>query len=335
MRVVGRAVEGVDDEPFVAGTGDRRRLLPLGSPRPGTRRARPRRWRPHWPGRLRSPDRAAFSRSHREDRRTARVSSSAARWARSITKSSGSTLLLFGTRRLMFRRAYRTRLDRILAAVEIPAIGLWLGALCGFAFIFAPAAFHAGPRRHAIRKPDHRQPARSRRRRRRLRRHRNRRRARALVRCRRSHQRHRPRGAHRGGVAPGGLRNVRDRAGDGHDRRRPLGGICRPAPALDGGVRRRRRSARWRPWSWPPFARTHRPRHGVPRRVPLGDDRPAGGPRQRRPPARRRPRVRFRGRAPRRYVSEDRRAGHQEQAAAGISRRSTPSSTSTATATSS
>jgi hypothetical protein len=41
----------------------------------------------------------------------------------------------------MFRRAYRTRLDRILAAVEIPAIGLWLGALCGFAFIFAPAAF--------------------------------------------------------------------------------------------------------------------------------------------------------------------------------------------------
>ena len=41
----------------------------------------------------------------------------------------------------MFRRAYRTRLDRILAAIEIPALGLWLGALCGFAFIFAPAAF--------------------------------------------------------------------------------------------------------------------------------------------------------------------------------------------------
>jgi hypothetical protein len=41
----------------------------------------------------------------------------------------------------MFGRAYRTRLDRILAAVEIPAIGLWLGALCGFAFIFAPLAF--------------------------------------------------------------------------------------------------------------------------------------------------------------------------------------------------
>jgi hypothetical protein len=41
----------------------------------------------------------------------------------------------------MFRRAHRTRLDRLLAAVEIPALGLWLGALCGFAFIFAPAAF--------------------------------------------------------------------------------------------------------------------------------------------------------------------------------------------------
>jgi hypothetical protein len=45
----------------------------------------------------------------------------------------------------MFRRASRTRLDRILAAVEIPAIGLWLGALCGFAFIFAPAAFRLVP----------------------------------------------------------------------------------------------------------------------------------------------------------------------------------------------
>ena len=41
----------------------------------------------------------------------------------------------------MFRRTDRTRLDRILAAVELPALGLWLGALCGFAFIFAPAAF--------------------------------------------------------------------------------------------------------------------------------------------------------------------------------------------------
>ncbi len=45
----------------------------------------------------------------------------------------------------MFRRASRTRLDRILAAVEIPAIGLWLGALCAFAFIFAPAAFKLVP----------------------------------------------------------------------------------------------------------------------------------------------------------------------------------------------
>jgi hypothetical protein len=35
----------------------------------------------------------------------------------------------------------RSRLDRILAAVEIPALGLWLGALVGFAFVFAPTAF--------------------------------------------------------------------------------------------------------------------------------------------------------------------------------------------------
>jgi hypothetical protein len=42
----------------------------------------------------------------------------------------------------MFRRSDRTRLDRILAAIEIPALGLWLGALCGFAFVFAPAAFY-------------------------------------------------------------------------------------------------------------------------------------------------------------------------------------------------
>ena len=41
----------------------------------------------------------------------------------------------------MFRRRDRTRLDRVLAAVEIPALGLWLGAACGFAFVFAPAAF--------------------------------------------------------------------------------------------------------------------------------------------------------------------------------------------------
>ena len=45
----------------------------------------------------------------------------------------------------MFRRASRTRLDRILAAIEIPALGLWLGALCAFAFIFAPAAFKLVP----------------------------------------------------------------------------------------------------------------------------------------------------------------------------------------------
>lgn len=41
---------------------------------------------------------------------------------------------------MMWSRSYG-RLDRVLAAIEIPALGLWLGALIGFAFIFAPAAF--------------------------------------------------------------------------------------------------------------------------------------------------------------------------------------------------
>ena len=31
--------------------------------------------------------------------------------------------------------------DRVLAAIEIPALGIWLGALIGFAFISAPIAF--------------------------------------------------------------------------------------------------------------------------------------------------------------------------------------------------
>ena len=33
------------------------------------------------------------------------------------------------------------RRDRVLAAIEIPALGIWLGALVGFAFISAPLAF--------------------------------------------------------------------------------------------------------------------------------------------------------------------------------------------------
>jgi hypothetical protein len=33
------------------------------------------------------------------------------------------------------------RRDRVLAAVEIPALGIWLGALVGFAFVSAPLAF--------------------------------------------------------------------------------------------------------------------------------------------------------------------------------------------------
>jgi hypothetical protein len=31
--------------------------------------------------------------------------------------------------------------DRVLAAIEIPALGIWLGALVGFAFLTAPLAF--------------------------------------------------------------------------------------------------------------------------------------------------------------------------------------------------
>ena len=33
------------------------------------------------------------------------------------------------------------RRDRVLAAIEIPALGVWLGALAGFAFVSAPLAF--------------------------------------------------------------------------------------------------------------------------------------------------------------------------------------------------
>jgi len=31
--------------------------------------------------------------------------------------------------------------DRVLAAIELPALGVWLGALAGFAFVSAPLAF--------------------------------------------------------------------------------------------------------------------------------------------------------------------------------------------------
>jgi hypothetical protein len=41
----------------------------------------------------------------------------------------------------MYRRASRSRLDRFLAAVEVAALGVWIGALCGFAFVTAPATF--------------------------------------------------------------------------------------------------------------------------------------------------------------------------------------------------
>ncbi|MEA2664059.1 MAG: hypothetical protein QOI11_1003 [Candidatus Eremiobacteraeota bacterium] len=41
----------------------------------------------------------------------------------------------------MRRDASRSR-DRVLAAIEVPALGIWLGALTGFAFVSAPLAFH-------------------------------------------------------------------------------------------------------------------------------------------------------------------------------------------------
>ncbi|HEX3468525.1 MAG TPA: DUF4149 domain-containing protein [Candidatus Elarobacter sp.] len=34
------------------------------------------------------------------------------------------------------------RRDRVLAAIEVPALGIWCGALLGFAFVSAPLAFN-------------------------------------------------------------------------------------------------------------------------------------------------------------------------------------------------
>jgi hypothetical protein len=41
----------------------------------------------------------------------------------------------------MMRSAASGRRDRVLAAIELPALGIWLGALLGFAFISAPLSF--------------------------------------------------------------------------------------------------------------------------------------------------------------------------------------------------
>ncbi len=41
----------------------------------------------------------------------------------------------------MYRRTETSRWDRAAAAIEVLALALWLGALCGFAFVFAPIAF--------------------------------------------------------------------------------------------------------------------------------------------------------------------------------------------------
>ena len=42
------------------------------------------------------------------------------------------------------------RSDRRLAALESLALGLWIGAALGFAFVFAPAAFHLIPQIHVF-----------------------------------------------------------------------------------------------------------------------------------------------------------------------------------------
>lgn len=54
--------------------------------------------------------------------------------------ASGSSEGLLGSAQAMRRDASRSR-DRVLAAIEIPALGIWLGALLGFAFVAAPLAF--------------------------------------------------------------------------------------------------------------------------------------------------------------------------------------------------
>jgi hypothetical protein len=41
----------------------------------------------------------------------------------------------------MMRSAASGRRDRVLAAIELPALGIWLGSLLGFAFISAPLSF--------------------------------------------------------------------------------------------------------------------------------------------------------------------------------------------------
>jgi hypothetical protein len=54
--------------------------------------------------------------------------------------ASGSRGVLLGKGAVM--RSYASgRRDRVLAAIEIPALGIWLGALVGFAFVTAPLTF--------------------------------------------------------------------------------------------------------------------------------------------------------------------------------------------------
>jgi hypothetical protein len=54
--------------------------------------------------------------------------------------ASGSNGVLLGKGALMRKPPSGWR-DRVLAAIEVPALGIWLGALAGFAFVSAPLAF--------------------------------------------------------------------------------------------------------------------------------------------------------------------------------------------------
>jgi hypothetical protein len=54
-----------------------------------------------------------------------------------MMNASGSNVVLLGTGATM-RANPSGRRDRVLAAIELPALGVWLGALAGFAFVVAP-----------------------------------------------------------------------------------------------------------------------------------------------------------------------------------------------------
>src|ERR1700681_139605 len=82
-------------------------------------------------GRFSATSRGSSSRSHK---------SAPASFASAVMKASGSNGVLLGKGRGM-RKPPSGQRDRVLAAIEIPALGVWLGALVGFAFVSAPLAF--------------------------------------------------------------------------------------------------------------------------------------------------------------------------------------------------